>query len=487
MRPPTDTTVFRSGEPMGMAIAIDEHGTYLTLPESLRAAQSGTSLKAEQSSQKASQKTSQKASENAALRGPWRFRRSNGSEVTVHTITANIGPFVTIQLGDSSRPWPLATATGNLGQPLISFSNHAGTAASLGQPGVSFGQLSAFVTLPDDLPTVPGRRGQAVSEYRGVLWEISNAVTYGASGGPVLDAHGRVVAITTLAQAPERRVGSAIPLTTVAEALSLPIKHDTIGTPTYLQQYQTSLGTLALQRPQGLGNPRTLPRPAEVRPDLPDYQQQQQMRAWERYLHQQQVLWRDHPVPAVAIDPHRLATASDHLHGDVKQGYFIGENNEKPMLCRLENVYHGIAVFRCSEPHGLQPITTWASSPTRGGGVSILAPSRYVDGITVQSGVISSDWRRLGTTPWLQIDARINYGNLGGLVLFRDDDGNTVPLGIAVGVAPSYPWLTGSGVGFVAPGVDLAASLQPAEAEPGKKEDNDQDSDNTDNSDNNEK
>ena len=244
---------------------------------------------------------------------------------------------------------------GKLGEELVSISNHAGTAALIGRPAVSVGQLSAFVTLPKNLPMVPGRRGQPVSRYRGTVWEVSNASHMGASGGPIIDSSSYVVALATLAQAPERRVGSAIPLHVIDD--DKVIRRRQARKRYELQQQLDDTGFL--NGPPVSGNPRTLPRPAMVRDDLPAYQQQQKsvpgnaIYISNRYCGVTNQ-YRSSPSVRTMSQPLLntcMATPSKaflHHGGDIKR-------------CILEEVQQGIAIFRSTQPHLLTPVTNWQS------------------------------------------------------------------------------------------------------------------------------
>jgi S1-C subfamily serine protease len=428
-----------NGSPAGIAIAIDRTGTFLSLPEAL-----------------------------ASDEGPWHIQLNSGEKVQLEEITHK-KPFITFSVTKTTTPWHLSYTDVAVGSPITSLSNNGNSAAVTGQLAQSTGIVSGHAVLPADLPPVPGRRGQVSSTYRGKLWEISTAITYGSSGGPVLNDKGAVVGLSTLAQAPERRIGGAIPLLLMqknsATVKEVAAEHNgTASSPQQqvLAQLSASLGLFHLQRPQGLGNPPALPRPQPINDDLPAYQQESAERAWERYLHQQQILWRDQPCPVVATGPHHFWTAAEHLHGEAQAGLLLGAGPDGQHLpAELETIVNGVAIFRSAQPHGMQPIQDWGVIPNRGELVQVLAPGRYLEGVSIAAGIRSSNIRTIDENTWLQMDVRLNYGNLGGLVVNADG----APVGVAVGIGPHRHWLTGAGVSFVASGQTvintIAQTLEP--------------------------
>lgn len=367
---------------------------------------------------------------------------------------------------DTSGITPLALADASvvaIGSTVWTLGNSSGAVVDDGAAALSRGVLSGRYDLPMDGPSMRGRGGRILSTLSGSVYEIDAAVNDGDQGAAVLDANGRLIGLASLATARERRLGTVVPVTRllpllIAAGLDLPLvagaSDDTVpATP-------AGLAVVTFDRFKGLGNPEAVPRPPKTLDQVPVYERDRLERWWDRYHHEQQVLWTDSPVPALVIDPARgyLLTAAAHLHGGATSGRVMLPNGASvPFSLLAVDIPLDLAVLVASEPLPLSGATIAATGPMPGDALAVVARHRLDAPPTRTVGHVSCTQRRLEQSGigFLQIDARTNYASLGGAVIDRS---GTI-IGMVVKSGPEAPWLINSGVTLVVDGVTIAGAL----------------------------
>jgi len=345
--------------------------------------------------------------------------------------------------------------------------NTTGAIADDGQAALSRGTISGVYDLPVDAPVVRGRMGRILSDYRGPLYETDAGINDGNQGGALLDAHGHLVALVSLGQARERRLGTAVPISLVLDDLGLKPARiasvvsvvDTLAT--VAQKAASCLALIRFERVAGLGNPQGVPRPPRTVAETPKYDRDQVTAWWDMYYAQSQVLYTDQPAAAIVIDAKAglLITAAGNLHGGAKHGLVIGNGPSVPCEVVAVNEPLDLALLR-TQGALPQSSAVFTTQPVHTGQeVELVAPLRIDDTVQVAMtrGVISAVGRRLKQTAhaWLQISARANYSSLGSAVV--DDSGRIV--GMSALLSPQGDWLINSGVSMALDGSEIANAL----------------------------
>jgi S1-C subfamily serine protease len=368
---------------------------------------------------------------------------------------------------DTSGVTPMALADVSqmtIGSTVWTLGNSSGAVVDDGVAALSRGVLSGRYVLPADGLPMRGRGGRILSLLQGPVCEIDAAVNDGDQGAAVVDAAGHLLGLASLASARERRLGTMVPLLRLLPLLStahaaLPLLLPGVSDANIVAD-PPGLVVLSFDRFQGLGNPEAVPRPPKTREQVPVYERERLDRWWDRYYHDQQILWTDSPAPGVVLDPARgtLLTAAANLHGGATSGRVLLPGGASiPFSVLAVDVSLDLAVLIASAPLPLPAATIATSSPVGGEPVSVVAQHRLDAPPTRTVGHVSCRQRRLqqSGSGLLQIDARTNYASLGGAVL--DPQGRIV--GLVVMSGPEAPWLINSGVTLAVDGATINAAL----------------------------
>ena len=294
-----------------------------------------------------------------------------------------------------------------------------------------------------------GRGGAVVSRYQGPVLELTIATNEGGQGSAVVDDAGRLVGLATQALIKARRQGAAVPWAVIAADLQLPAP--SLGDSDPLDP--AWLVTIAWRRPGGLGNPEAVPRPTRAVESAPPAERGLVGQWWNAWFHQRQVFRTDHPCSAVVVDPAKglLLTAASNLAGDATSGSLMVAGVRREVTVVATDDPLDLALVRCEVPLDL-PAVPWSQRlPAVQSPVRILGRHRADGPDSRTTGVMSAQGRRLSQSSeqFFQVDARADYGSLGGPIL--DADGGVV--GLVVHLGPTTPWLVASGVTL---GVDAA-------------------------------
>ena len=191
-----------------------------------------------------------------------------------------------------------------------------------------------------------------------------------------------------------------------------------------------SVALVYFERPTGLGNPPGMPRPAALSDDLPGYERERLERDWDRYYHQQQILYTDQPVSALVVGRDLLLTAASNLHGDAKRGRVLLDGAS--IDCSVIALHRplDLALLRTAKPLPL-PVATLAEHPDLACGdpIAVIGRHRAAAGHTVASGVVSATDRR---------QEQAEFG-------FHQTDA-MARLVVKLGPDDDWPWLINSGV-----------------------------------------
>ena len=367
---------------------------------------------------------------------------------------------------DTTGITPLALADDSsltIGSTVWTLGNSSGAVVDDGAPALSRGVLSGRYDLPLDGPPMRGRGGRILSTLSGPVCEIDAAVNDGDQGAAVLDANGRLIGLASLASARERRLGTVVTVTRLQPLLvsaGIEISMVPGATDDLLAPIPAGLAVVMFDRFKGLGNPETAPRPSKSLDQVPVYERDRLERWWDRYHHEQQVLWTDSPVPALVIDPAKgyLLTAAAHLHGGATSGRVLLPNGVSlPFTLLAVDAPLDLALLVTSGPLPLSGAIIAASGPLPGDALAVVARHRLDAPPTRTTGHVSCTQRRLeqSGSGFLQIDARTNYASLGGAVI---DRAGTI-IGLVVKSGPEAPWLINSGVTLAVDGATIANAL----------------------------
>ena len=346
-----------------------------------------------------------------------------------------------------------------VGAPVWTIGNATGAVEDDGQGAVSRGTLSGRYELPTDAPVMRGRAGRVLSTYRGPVFEIDAAVNDGSQGGAVVDADGRVVGLASLAFARERRLGTAIPIDRLLADVGLPPPGSgAVPMASAVLPVPPGIVLVGFDRPQGLGNPAAVPRPPRTPDQVPVYDRPRIERWWDAYHHSQQVLWTDSPASALLIDAQAglVLTAASHVRG-ATGGRLLSVTGTPRLRVLAIDAPLDLALLTADGPIDLDPAVIDASVPALGEAIAVVARHRTEVGPTRTAGIVSCSGRRLDKAGlgFMQLDARANYGSLGGAVVGAQ--GRVV--GMVVRSSPEAPWLINSGVTLAVDGATIAAAL----------------------------
>ena len=350
-----------------------------------------------------------------------------------------------------------------IGSTVWTLGNSSGAVVDDGIAALSRGVLSGRYVLPADGPPMRGRGGRILSTLQGAVCEIDAAVNDGDQGAAVVDAEGHLLGLASLATARERRLGTLVPLTRLQPLLSAAGVSQVLMPGTSdatVSALPPGMALVSFDRFNGLGNPEAVPRPPKTREQVPVYERERLDRWWDRYYHDQQILWTDSPVPALVIDAQRglLLTAAAHLHGGASGGrVLLPDATTIPFTVLAVDVRLDLAVLVATTPLPLPAATIATTGPAAGDAVAVVAQFRLDAPATRTVGHVSCSQRRLeqAGSGFLQIDARTNYASLGGAVL----DQRGAIIGMVVMSGPEAPWLINSGVTLAVDGATIASAL----------------------------
>jgi len=360
----------------------------------------------------------------------------------------------------------------SLGDTVWTVGNSFGVLEQDGVPALSRGIVSGLYPLPADAPPARGRGGRVLSTYRGDVVETDAAVNDGNHGGALLDDAGRLVGLVSLSLARERRLGLVVPVHLVARDLALDLAlaapaGATDPASALLARQATvvahSTALVYLERPNGLGNPKGMPRPQAITEDTPIYDRERLAEAWDRYYHEQQVFYTDQPVTALIIDREQglLLSAGSTLHGDAERGRVLVDGGS-PIDCTVLARHKplDLVLFKAVKPLPMPGADIEAAPSLRSGDpIAVIGRHRAGSGWTLTTGIVSAVGRRQAQTEHAlhQTDALANYGNLGGPVI--DLGGSVVGLVTMLGPNEQFPWLINSGVALFIDSATIAKVL----------------------------
>lgn len=361
-----------------------------------------------------------------------------------------------LELADSRRLQPL--------DPVWTAGNAVDAMVLDGAVAISRGVVSGLYDLPANQAGMRGRGGQVLATWHGPAIETDAALNDGNQGGALLDSAGRLIGLTSLAQARERRLPLTVPLARVLDALDLPPASTAPAGGggewrRAAEKVAPALALVYLQRLRGPGNPQGVPRPPRRLEEAGPGERDRLRGWWEMHWHQQQVFYSDQPVTALSLGGDLLLTAASNLHGGADEGRVLLP--EGPLPCRVlgRDLPLDLALLQCERPHGLPPAPLADAPPELGQAVALLGRHRSDASWTATRGIISATTRRRSQSrhSLLQTDARANYGALGGPLLAAD--GRVVGLCILLGPADERPWLINSGVAMAVDAVRIAEAL----------------------------
>lgn len=357
-----------------------------------------------------------------------------------------------------------------VGDPVYAWGNPHGTIAQDGGVSLSTGGISGIY----ETASVDDQ-----SRYVGRVIEVDAAVNPGSDGGPITDAEGRLIGIMSLAFSPTRWMGLAIPTDVLVDGLPEleeverhpPARADADGIWARRAAMQRAAGAVApavvglwVRRAGDPEDPPTardeqalelrIPYRRRNSPDRrPDEEPPSGHAAMER---------RRPPVhvaSGVVVDPSgTLITAAWNLRpGD--------DDPDTPRPIEEILVYLADGSRYRAEVLGLQPVLDLAvlqivdldeeaaivaldlrkagsRSPPQGSTVAVLGRSEPPGTATLNVGRVSATRRMRGRA--LQVDALVNYGNLGGPVI----DAASRLVGIATHLDDESAWRQNCGVGF---------------------------------------
>jgi S1-C subfamily serine protease len=349
-----------------------------------------------------------------------------------------------------------------LGSPVWTVGNAAGTLLIDGHAACSAGRITGSYTIAPDAPPARGAFGRELSRVSGPVFETDAAINDGSEGGAVLDDAGRLIGLATRNQVRARRLPTVVPIPRLLNGLgrttSLP---RATGDEHWIRRCATALAAGAcvyLERPRGPGNPPGAPRPTLLPAAAPLAERERLQGWWDVYYHQQQIFFSDHPVPALAVSETDLLTSASNLHGGARSGRVLGVTAVTCQVLAIDAPLD-LALLRCSAPHGL-PVAAWYEPRLAiGDEVAVIGRHDADAGATLAIGMVSAATRIRDQSriAFVQIDARVNYGSLGGPVVAAD--GRVAGLTVLMGPYPDQPWLINAGVTLVADAASIQAVL----------------------------
>ena len=363
-------------------------------------------------------------------------------------------------LADSRRLQPF--------DPVWTAGNATDAIAFDGAAAISRGVISGLYDLLEGAPA-RGRGGRVLATWLGPAIETDAAINDGSQGGALLDDAGRLVGLTSRAQARERRLPLSVPLARILDGLDLPPASTAPvgGGESWRRAAATVAASVALvymERLHGPGNPDGVPRPPRLLDEAAASERERLSRWWELHWHQQQVFYTDQPVTAVSLGGDLLLTAASNLHGAAERGRLLLPGGAITCSVLGRDLPLDLALLRCERPHGLPGASLATATPALGSAVALLGRHREDAGWTATVGTISATERKRiqSRLAFLQTDARANYGSLGGPLI--DQAGRVTGLCVLLGPHDERAWLINSGVALAVDSMRLAAALPAMQA-----------------------
>jgi len=370
----------------------------------------------------------------------------------IKDLPADVRP---LALADSRRLQPL--------DPVWTAGNATGAIALDGAAAISRGVVSGIYELAEAAPA-RGRGGKVLALWHGPAVETDAAINDGSHGGALLDDSGRLVGLTSRAQARERRLPLTVPLARILDGLDLPPASTAPvggGEPwrRAVAPVIPALALVYLERLRGPGNPDGVPRPPRLLEEAATGDRERLRHWWEQHWHQQQVFYTDQPVTALSLGEDLLLTSASNLHGGAERGRLLLATGAIACSVIGRDLPLDLALLRCERPHGLPAAPLATAVPGLGDPVALLGRQREDAAWTATLGTISATERRRlqSRLAFLQTDARANYGSLGGPLVARD--GTVAGLCVLLGPHDERAWLINSGVALAVDAVRIAAAL----------------------------
>lgn len=333
-----------------------------------------------------------------------------------------------------------------------------------GAASISRGVVSGLYELPEGEPAVRGRGGRVLASWNGPAIETDAAINDGNQGGALLDDAGRLVGLTSRAQARERRLPLCVPLARILDGLDLPPAQAAPATSgaawrRIASAAAPSLGLVYMQRPRGPGNPDGVGRPPRLLGEAAASERDRLATWWEQYWHQQQVFYTDQPICALSLGDDLLLTSASNLHGGATDGRLLLPAGGIACTVLGRDLPLDLALLRCERAHGLPAAELATAGPGLGDEIVLLGRHRGGGSWTATLGCISATERRRAQSrlALLQTDARANYGSLGGPLI--DASGRITGLCVLLGPSDERPWLINSGVAMAVDAARIAAAL----------------------------
>ncbi len=340
--------------------------------------------------------------------------------------------------------------------------NVTGAIALDGAAAISHGVVSGLYELPEGTPLARGRNGRILASWRGMAIETDAAINDGSEGGALLDDAGRLIGLTSRAQARERRLPLSVPLARILDGLDLPPAQTAPvgGGEAWRLSVSAAVQSTALvymQRLHGPGNPDGVPRPPRLVDEVPASERDRMSRWWELHWQQQQVFYTDQPVTVLSLGEDLLLTAASNLHGAAENGRLLLPAGALPCRVIGRDLPLDLALLKSERPHGLPAARFATAPPSLGASVALLGRHREDAGWTATLGTISATERRRiqSRLAFLQTDARANYGSLGGPLIDRDG----AVVGLCVLLNPAESWLINSGISLAVDAARIGTAL----------------------------
>ncbi len=378
---------------------------------------------------------------------------SSGVLLQIPDVPDDIRPLV---LADSRRLQTL--------DPVWTAGNASNCITLDGAAVISRGVVSGLYEVAVGAPVARGRGGRALATWTGHAIETDAAINDGSQGGALLDDAGRLIGLTSRAQARERRLPLSVPLARILDGLhqSPAITTPVGGGEAWRHAAATVAPSLALvymQRLRGPGNPDGVPRPPRLLDEAPLSDRERLMHWWELHWHQQQVFYTDQPITALSLGDDLLLTAASNLHGAAELGRLLLPGGAIACSVIGRDLPLDLALLRSERPHGLPPAPLATAGPALGTAVALLGRHNESAGWTATVGTISATERRRmqSRLAFLQTDARANYGSLGGPLI--DRVGQVIGLCVLLGPHDERPWLINSGVALAVDAMRISTAL----------------------------
>lgn len=337
-----------------------------------------------------------------------------------------------------------------LGEPIYTFGNCFRSIEVDDRVSISLGSVSGFYDLTE-------KKGGA--EYVGPCIEISAALNPGVDGGPLVNRRGEIIGLLCLNFSPSRWMGVAIPSDALRphitalmsgkkgepeKSSALP-KSDRFFIPE-LERAATGLISLKIDRAKDIPTPAVKNPPPQPTPQGGHLAEEAQ-EFWKR---------PSGPVTAFIIGKDGWALTSYYnIAGELNsiEAQLPGGKKAAAKLVGWDES-KDIALLKIDAKDLPEPVWAADNSYHTGDDVFCLGKSPDINRVTVEEGIVSATGRIKGNC--IQLDAKINYGNVGGPVLNRKGE----VIGIACHVTNSSRWGQSSGIGFAATWANIKAVLE---------------------------